>query len=194
MDSPPPPAPPPPRNVVLLGVLFEGGLGLLAVMISWLLGRPLVELLHWSGQDALWGLAATGPLLVALGAMIRWPVGPLARLSAVVRELAGTMFARVGVAGLAVISVAAGIGEELLFRGLIQSSIDDRFGPAVGLIAGAVAFGLAHPITRTYAVVAGVMGLYLGGLYLLTGNLLAPMITHAVYDFVALVVVVRWKV
>jgi len=37
-----------------------------------------------------------------------------------------------------------------------------------------------------YALLAGVVGLYLGGLYLLTGNLLVPIVVHALYDVVAL--------
>ena len=36
------------------------------------------------------------------------------------------------------------------------------------------------------ALLAGVVGLYLGGLYLLTGNLLVPIVVHALYDIVAL--------
>jgi membrane protease YdiL (CAAX protease family) len=35
------------------------------------------------------------------------------------------------------------------------------------------------------------MGVYLGGLLLLTDNLLAPIATHAVYDFVALIYLTR---
>jgi membrane protease YdiL (CAAX protease family) len=31
------------------------------------------------------------------------------------------------------------------------------------------------------------MGVYLGTLFLVQGNLLAPIVTHALYDFVALV-------
>ena len=61
----------------------------------------------------------------------------------------------------------------------------------VGLIAGGVLFGLAHCITPTYALLAGLIGLYLGWLWIATGNLLVPITTHAVYVFLALVYLIR---
>ena len=47
-------------------------------------------------------------------------------------------------------------------------------------------FGIAHAITPAYLVLAALIGEYLGGLWLWTGNLLAPIIAHAGYDFIAL--------
>jgi membrane protease YdiL (CAAX protease family) len=35
------------------------------------------------------------------------------------------------------------------------------------------------------------MGLYLGTLFVITGNLFAPIVAHAAYDFVALVWLAR---
>jgi hypothetical protein len=35
-------------------------------------------------------------------------------------------------------------------------------------------------------VLAAIVGIYLGAIWLLTGNLLVPIVAHAVYDFVAL--------
>jgi membrane protease YdiL (CAAX protease family) len=61
--------------------------------------------------------------------------------------------------------------------------------PAVAL-ASAV-FGLLHAITPTYAILATVMGAYLGVVWIASGNLLAPIVAHALYDFVALVWLLR---
>jgi membrane protease YdiL (CAAX protease family) len=44
-----------------------------------------------------------------------------------------------------------------------------------------------------YLVLAGLIGLYLGGIWLATGNLLVPIIAHAMYDFVALVYFVKTR-
>jgi CAAX protease family protein len=63
----------------------------------------------------------------------------------------------------------------------------------LALTLGAIAFGLAHWISTAYAVVAAIVGLYLGALYLFADNLLAPIVTHALYDFVALLVLARLK-
>ena len=57
----------------------------------------------------------------------------------------------------------------------------------------ALLFGAAHWLTATYALLAGLIGLYLGALFLLTENLLVPAIAHAAYDVVALSVLVRMK-
>ena len=61
----------------------------------------------------------------------------------------------------------------------------------LALIAAGTAFGLVHFASRAYAAVAGVMGVYLGALFLLQGSLLAPIVTHTLYDFVALLYVAR---
>jgi uncharacterized protein len=53
-------------------------------------------------------------------------------------------------------------------------------------------FGAAHLLTWTYAIIAAFIGAYLGLLWIWTGNLMTPMITHAVYDFVALVYFLRF--
>ena len=109
-----------------------------------------------------------------------------------VRELVVPLFRDCSLVELAVISLVAGIGEEMLFRGLIQGAAGRWIeSPAVGLVLASVVFGLAHPLTRAYIVLAGVIGAYLGGLWLATDNLLAPIVAHALYDFLALVYLVR---
>jgi hypothetical protein len=57
----------------------------------------------------------------------------------------------------------------------------------------ALLFGVAHWLTMSYAVFATLIGVYLGILFLFTENLLAPIVTHALYDVVALSVLVRLK-
>lgn len=87
---------------------------------------------------------------------------------------------------LLAISLAAGIGEEALFRGVLQTGVGQLVGPAVGLLFASALFGLVHPLSRSYVLLAGLVGAYLGGLLLLTGNLLVPMLVHAAHDFIAL--------
>ncbi|MCA1686202.1 MAG: CPBP family intramembrane metalloprotease [Planctomycetia bacterium] len=87
---------------------------------------------------------------------------------------------------LALIAVAAGVGEEMLFRGVIQGALARPLGPIAAVAAAGAVFGLFHPVSTAYVVVAGLLGAYLGLVWLATGNLLAAMVAHAVYDFVAL--------
>ena len=52
-------------------------------------------------------------------------------------------------------------------------------------------FGLMHFITPTYAVLATLMGAYLGLVWQWTGNLLAVVLMHALYDFLVLLYLLR---
>ena len=61
----------------------------------------------------------------------------------------------------------------------------------LALLLASLLFGLAHAITRTYVVLATVFGIYLGWLWTASGNLLVPIVAHALYDFVALSALVR---
>ena len=141
-----------------------------------------------------WGLAAAAPMFAAIVLAMWRPVGPLRSIAESIDTLVVPMFRGCSVLQLALVSLAAGIGEELLFRGLLQPVIGERFGQWAGVFAAGVAFGLAHPITRSYAVVAGAIGVALGALMIVAGgNLLAPVTTHAVYDFAGLVYVMRFR-
>ena len=48
-----------------------------------------------------------------------------------------------------------------------------------------------HSVTLTYALLAACIGLYLGAIWLATGNLLVPITSHALYDFLAFVYLVQ---
>jgi membrane protease YdiL (CAAX protease family) len=52
-------------------------------------------------------------------------------------------------------------------------------------------FGLCHWLSASYGVLALIVGMYLGGLFLISGSLIPPMIAHGLYDFVALIYLVR---
>jgi len=92
---------------------------------------------------------------------------------------------------LAFISLCAGISEEAFFRGAIQGSLADRVNVSLAVILASALFGAFNLLTWTYAIIAAFIGAYLGLLWIWTGNLLTPMITHAVYDFAALVYFLR---
>ena len=87
---------------------------------------------------------------------------------------------------MVLVSALAGIGEELLFRGVIQDGLNLHFSTAASLIIASLLFGLAHAVTPAYFIIASLMGLYLGWLYLHTGNLLIPIIVHGLYDWIAI--------
>jgi membrane protease YdiL (CAAX protease family) len=175
---------------VLLAIVLEGGLGVSAVLLAWWLELPLAGRLRWSLADFLLGLAAAGPMLAGAADCIWAPFRPLRELMRVVDNLLVPLFRQCRPLELFVIAVFAGVGEEMLFRAVIQGSLASRLGPphgvwiALGLTA--VLFGAVHLITPAYGVLAGLMGLYLGWLWIVRGNLLVPVAAHAMYDFLAL--------
>ena len=186
---------PTPAGISSFAAAFEGGLAILAVVLGWLFGVTPTETIHWSLAAVVWGLAATLPMLVQLWLCVNIPWRPFTNITRSIDETLRPLLQHCSLIDLAAISLLAGFGEELLFRGFLQQLIGDWIGGSLGIWAGlavaSVVFGLLHAITPTYAVVACLYGLLLGGLWIATGNLLAPIIAHAVYDFLALVYFIR---
>jgi membrane protease YdiL (CAAX protease family) len=178
-------------RIFLLATVFEGGLALLAWGAAWLLNRELWQGLWWDTGDAAIGLAACLPMLLLFWVCLRSPLPGLARIRQLCEEIIRPLFGPCSVAELALITILAGLGEEALFRGVLQAALDDWLGKGAGLALASVVFGLLHSLTPTYAVLATVMGVYLGALWLITGNLLVVILAHALYDFAALVFLTR---
>ncbi len=178
-------------SFVRLAVLFEGSLIVLAWVLGWFLGFPPFERFDLRWGALVWGVVATAPLLLGMRwcADTRWK--PLSRLMREVEEKIVPLFSTCAVSELVLISVVAGVGEELLFRGVIQTTLSEWFGPWGGLLAASVVFGLGHMVTPAYAALAGLIGLYLGTLSMVFGNLLLVVVVHSLYDFVALVYLVK---
>lgn len=80
---------------------------------------------------------------------------------------------------LAVYAVASGVAEELFFRGAMQ--------PAIGFWLTSAIFALAHGgfdrNLRGWVVMAGVVGMGLGALQIVTGGVLAPVIAHFTINY-----------
>lgn len=168
-----------------------------AVVIGWLFGYAPAATVAWSPSAVGWGVLATLPPLAMFLMCVHSTFRPLVEITRVVDEQLTPLFRNCHWFDLAAVSLVAGIGEELLFRGLAQGGLAQWIGPPwgdwIGLCVAGIVFGLLHPITRAYAVMAGAIGLYLGGLWMLSGNLLTPITTHAMYDFTVLFYLVRFR-
>jgi len=90
----------------------------------------------------------------------------------------------------ALLSINAGIGEELFFRLTLPVLIVLVIGHApAAFIAAAVIFGLAHVYQGWVGVLATmVFGFVFTGLYLWVGNIWVPMALHAAIDLTSLVI------
>jgi uncharacterized protein len=184
-----------PNRSVWLAVLLEGSLALVAIALGVLVGHSpaarlrLVDAAH-AGRMLLWGVLAVAPMWCAFALLPRLPLPGLQRAFREVERVVARLFSGAGLRELAAVSLAAGVGEELLFRGLLQDGLARWLGAPhgqdVGLLVASVLFGLAHPISAGYAVLAALNGAYLGGLMILTGSLWPPLVAHAAYDLLAL--------
>lgn len=82
------------------------------------------------------------------------------------------------------IYLGTAVPEEFLFRGVIQNACARAIGPPAALATASVIFGLAHLPDPRYAALATLAGLAYGWVYLRTGKITASAITHALVDWV----------
>jgi len=88
---------------------------------------------------------------------------------------------------LLVVVVLAPIFEELFFRGLFYPALRRRLGPTSAIILNGAIFGILHfqPLFMISLVLVGIVLAYL---YEKTDSLAAPMIAHALYNLVVIIV------
>lgn len=178
-------------SFALIGAFVEAGLVLLAFPLGWLLDQPPLEGLHWSLNGLLWGTLATLPLLVLFLILYHVPGTGFGSVRRFTDEVLLPLLQSCTLFQLFTLSLLAGLGEEILFRGVAQAAFTRDFALVPGLILASVLFGMMHAVNLAYAVLATAMGLYLGLLFIWTGDLLAPIVTHFLYDFFAMVYMVR---
>jgi membrane protease YdiL (CAAX protease family) len=87
------------------------------------------------------------------------------------------------------LALLSAVAEECFFRGALQ--------PTVGLVAASLVFGAMHvPVNKRFVVwtlEATVMGFVLGGLFVATGQLAAPIAAHFTINYENLHFVRRYR-
>lgn len=178
-------------RLLVAGVLSECALVVVALGLGHLGGVSPFERLGLDVRAVVVGAAGALPMLGLLLWCLRTTWGPMRRLVALVEERLGPYLANAAAGGIVLLALLAGVGEELLFRGVIQVWLAERAPLWLAVAGASLLFGVGHWLSASYAVLASLIGAYLGILFLLSGNLLAPMVAHAAYDVVALFVVTR---
>lgn len=183
-DSPTDPRPEPVANestshFVVLALLVEGTLALIGIGagawsgLSW---SPMFRLVD--GALLLGVLGGVG--LFGLHMLLLFPGGkrnPLYRhIYKPLRHFLEPRLPDVGLGSIVLVAVLSGVGEEILFRGWLQTQ--------TGIVTASVLFGVAHIWGKEgipYGLYAIGMGFVLGGLFEYTGQTLwAPVLAHAV--------------
>jgi len=166
-------------------ILVEGGLAVVAILADVLFpGLNYGE--HWKYNSETLGQITWGllPLIAGYFVLAALPFEALQRIDRLVRELFQQHMSHLKLWQLAVIAALAGIGEELFFRGLIQLGLSSVLYEWLAVLIASLIFGLAHAATRTYFLLAFIISVYLGFLFVHTGNLFVPIAIHALYDFI----------
>ena len=170
-------------NRILVVVALVGEGALVAIALSWkhLRGIPL-------SLGDLWEGVIIGCVAGMAFSLVNWyilciapSVHPVTMIRQFHRENLKPLFRDVGVVDIIIISLAAGIGEEILFRGIIQSE--------VGIVLSSIIFGALHMNGKgalAFGCWVTLMGALLGWLAIWTGGLLAPIICHALYDVMSI--------
>jgi uncharacterized protein len=166
----------------LFAALFYGLLTASAALWAALRGFDLRLAGHTLAPSLALG-AATAVVTVSLGLLAYRLLPALRQIAA---ELAPRLVDGADRGSLILVSVFSGVGEETFFRGAVQQEF--------GIVVASLLFGLVHvgPDRRyllwtLWAVLAGFL---FGGLYDLTGGLLAPILAHAAHNAATLLL---WK-
>jgi len=189
-----------PRDKRFLSMcMVELGLGLVAIVVGWIIGfdpRSLVpDWRDWYsiGEGLVVGCVAGVVLVFVMLILALVPLRSIQSLNEHAERQLRLLLSGLSVAQLIAVSLAAGVGEELLFRGLVmQWLIGDMQSCTTqslifGIIVSALVFGLAHPMSIAYVVFAFFMGLAMGVLHWYFQNLLVPIVAHWVYDAIMMV-------
>ncbi len=167
---------------------FEASLIIVAYLIGLFANIDPFEWVIFSETAIFNGMIATLPLLLLFFAIEQLPFKSLRDIRILLLNNLCAHLTKQSWADLCLLAGLAGIGEELLFRGVIQIWIENVWGISAAIIITSLLFALVHAITPIYALLAAMISVYLGLSldYDASRNLLTPIIIHGLYDFIML--------
>ena len=169
-----------------------------ATISQWVLCALLA--LYWARMKRSWPALGVVPVLspgaigVTIGLLavvtvliVRWRSSEEATVAAARERLASLEsmlpHTRQELTLFRMLSVTAGVCEELLFRGFLIWYLGHYTGTIQAALLSSLAFGLGHAYQGPRGIaVTALLGAFFSGVYLLTGSLLLPMLIHALMD------------
>ena len=171
-------------SLLRMAVIFYGALLGVALLWGVIAGRSL---LYASAAAAERGVVPLWEVALGLlaGAGVILLSREFTRRTQAGEELArafGAVLGRLSVSECLALAALSGVAEEAFFRGALQ--------PLLGWLTNSLVFGLVHFVPRReflpWTGFALLAGLLLGGLFEVTGNLVAPVVAHATVNAVNL--------
>ena len=168
-------------------MVFELTLLLVAWILSWFFAIPLWGTGTWDLMGLLVGLTSTLPMLSLFFWLLQSNWEPCREIRKMMDGAVLPIFKDFSLLQLALLSIVAGVSEEVLFRAVIEGGLQSPMGLPLAIAISALLFGFCHALTQFYLILATIMGIYLSLVWMSTDQLVSPIVTHAVYDFIVLV-------
>jgi membrane protease YdiL (CAAX protease family) len=166
---------------------------LMALALTYLLGRLVDRRAFagfgfrltpgWAGDLILGGALGAGQMLLVVA--VEWAGG---WLSVGLPDAMGSIRVLADASWGVALFLAVAVGEELIFRGYVQTNLREGAGLAVALALSSVLFGLFHALNPNVTWV-GLLNIALAGVamgygYAVTGNLWLPIAYHFAWNYV----------
>jgi membrane protease YdiL (CAAX protease family) len=215
-------------QTLVLGLITVQGIGCPVIAYTYIKLRPVVrakirELFAYSADSGEFTIGISVPSLREVGIVVlgyATAMGGLVVVAVIITMLvsmfgvepAANQAAEIGMENPEVLLLLIpasflliGPGEELLFRGVVQGRIRDRFGPVVGVAIASVIFAGIHYPALSGGSVTGklvsisalfIPALILGATYEYTDNIVVPSLIHGAYNatlFTGLYVSVKYS-
>jgi CAAX amino terminal protease family. len=141
---------------------FEAALIPLAILLGWIGSINPFANIFFTETALANGVIGTIPLILIFLAFEQIQAKSVGNIRRLLLETLGPGLLDRHWTDLLILALIAGIAEELLFRGVIQPWIEQFWGVTAGLVISNCMFGLVHAVTPLYALLAGIVGMYLG--------------------------------
>ncbi len=162
--------------------LFVG----LGVLLWWISDRPLAGFVTVDLKQIALGIGL-GLAMIAVAAATFHGLPQLAeKLTRLQAKNFAFLEKRLSMPVIIFFSICAGVGEEALFRGGLQTLMGDYVSLPLAVIFASLIFALIHFAKPLIAVIIFAIGALFGVFYIWSGSLLAVMIGHALYDVYAI--------
>jgi membrane protease YdiL (CAAX protease family) len=160
------------------------GLGAVAFVLE---GRALRARLRPTAKAVFAGVAVGALMTLATYGLYRLLAS---RFSVVARDTA-RLYEKLDAPAhlwLSLVVVPVVVGEEVVWRGLVQGALAPRLGAGAAALAAAPLYAVAHaPVGSPMLILAALAcGLVWGGLRAATAGLIAPLVAHLLWDEVVL--------
>ncbi|QDU78495.1 CAAX amino terminal protease self- immunity [Polystyrenella longa] len=184
------------RNFLGTAYRIQVGMILIGLAIGGFLARPPWELFDWNIEAILWGTLGTIPLAILMFALDYIPYDGLRRIEDLLVNKIAPLVGAATIKKLFLLALLVGLGEELIFRGIVQNFLMTTMNVHYAILLSSILFAFCHFISPTYIILVFGVSLYLG--YSAIGfssegelNLVPPVLIHTFYDFFAFVYILK---